>query len=65
MGSIVVSCVNIGQCADVAVGATVLAHNSIGDYAMLGASGLATQDIPAGEIWTGTPAKFLKEMRKD
>ena len=65
MGSIIVSCVNIGYCADIAVGATVLAHNSIGDYAMLGASGLATHDVPEGEIWAGTPARFLEKMCKE
>lgn len=65
MGSIIVSCVNIGYCADVAVGATVLAHNSIGNFSMLGASGLVTHDIPEGEIWAGTPASFLKKMRRD
>lgn len=65
MGSIIVSCVNIGCCADVAVGATVLANNSIGNYSMVGASGVATQDIPEGEIWTGCPAKFLKKMNKE
>lgn len=62
MGATVVSCVNIGVCADVAVGSTVLANVSIGDYAMLGAASLATKDIPAGQIYVGSPAKFLKTM---
>lgn len=61
MGSTIVSCVKIGCCSDIAVGAIVLAHTTIGDNAMLGAAGLATQDIPDGEIWVGTPAKFLKK----
>lgn len=65
MGSIIVSCVNIGYCADVAVGATVLAHTSIGDFAMLSAAGLATHNIPNGEIWAGCPAKFLKNMSRE
>jgi sugar O-acyltransferase (sialic acid O-acetyltransferase NeuD family) len=65
MGSIIVSCVNIGYCADVAVGATVLAHTSIGDFAMLSAAGLATHNIPKGEIWAGCPAKFLKNMSRE
>ena len=62
MGAIVVSCVNIGRCADVAVNAVVLANTNIGDYAMLGASGLTKHDIPEGEIWVGNPAKYLKNM---
>lgn len=62
MGATIVSCVDIGDCADVAVAATVLAHTKIGDYAMLGASALATHNIPDGEIWSGVPAKFLKNI---
>jgi len=65
MGSIIVSCVNIGYCSDVAVGATVLAHTNIGDFAMISAGGLATHDIPDGEIWAGCPARFMKTMSKE
>ncbi len=65
MGSTIVSCVDIGECADVAVSATVLAHNKIGKYSMLAAAALATHSIPEGEIWAGTPAKFLKSMSKE
>lgn len=62
MGSIVVSCVKIGTCSDVAVGSTVLANVNIGDCSMLGAASLATHSIPDGEIWVGSPAKYLKQM---
>lgn len=65
MGATIVSCVDIGYCSDVAVSSTILANNKIGDYAMLGASSLATHDIPDYEIHVGTPAKFLKRMRED
>ena len=65
MGSTIVSSASIGYCSDVAIGASVLANTKIGDYAMLGATSLATHDIPNGEIWIGSPAKFLKLMRKD
>ena len=65
MGATIVSCVDIGRCSDVAIGSSVLANTKIGDYAMLGAASLATHDIPDGEIWVGSPAKFLKQMRKD
>lgn len=65
MGSTIVSCVDIGECADVAVSATVLANNKIGNFSMLAAAALATHSIPDGEIWAGTPAKFLKKMSKD
>lgn len=65
MGATIVSCVDIGRCSDVAIGSSVLANTRIGDYAMLGAASLATHDIPDAEIWVGSPAKFLKQMRKD
>lgn len=65
MGAIVVSCVELGVCSNVAVGATVLAHCKIGDFAMLGASSLATHSIPAYEIHAGVPAKYLKNTRLD
>lgn len=63
MGATVVSCVDIGYCSDVAVSATVLAHCKIGDYAMLGASSLLTQEIQDNQIFVGSPARYLKEMK--
>ncbi len=65
MGSTIVSCVKIGKCSDVAVNSVVLANTTIGNYAMLGASSLTKNHIPDGEIWVGSPAKFLKRMPKD
>lgn len=65
MGSIVVSCVEVGYCANVAVGATILAHCKIGNYAMAGAASLVSHDIPDFEIHVGVPAKYLKNIRID
>ena len=65
MGAIIVSCVELGYCSNIAVGATVLAHCKIGDYAMLGASSLATHDVPAKEIHVGLPAKYLKNISEE
>ena len=48
-----------------AVGATILAHKKVGNFAMLGAASLATHDIPDYEIHAGIPAKFLKRIRED
>lgn len=64
MGATIVSCSSIGRCADVAVGSTMLAHTSIGDYSMLGAASLLTHDIPEGEIWIGNPARKLRDMNR-
>lgn len=29
---------------------------------MIGAGSVVTKDVPAGEIWVGNPAKFLKQI---
>lgn len=65
MGAIIVSCAQLGFCSNIAVGASVLAYCKIGDYAMLGASSLATRDIPNKEIHIGSPAKYLKHIKED
>lgn len=63
--SMMVGYSQMGLCADMAVGANILAYKKVGDYSMVAANALATKDIPEGEIWAGTPAKFLKKMRED
>lgn len=35
---------------------------SIGDGAIIGAGSVVTKDIPAGEIWAGNPARFIKKV---
>lgn len=65
VGSIMTGYSKLGLCSDLAVGSTILASKTIGDFAMLGAGSLATKDIPDYEIHVGTPAKFLKRMRED
>lgn len=62
MGAIVVSCAELGYCSMIAVGATALAHTRIGKYSLLGAGSLLTKNIPDGDVFVGTPAKFLKHM---
>ena len=34
---------------------------TIGENAVVGAGSVVTKDIPDGEIWAGTPAKFIKK----
>lgn len=65
VGSIMTGYSKLGLCADLAVGATILAYKTIGDYAMAGANSLVTHDVPNNEIYVGAPAKFLKRMRED
>ncbi len=35
---------------------------TIGDKSMIAAGSVVTKDVPAGEIWGGNPAKFIKEI---
>ncbi|MGE4287762.1 MAG: acyltransferase [Salinivirgaceae bacterium] len=42
--------------ASIGANATILAGNTIGDYAMIGAGSLVTKTIPAFTLWYGNPA---------
>jgi len=48
--------------ATIGAGSTILPGLTIGEKAMIGAGSVVTKDIPAGEIWAGNPAKFLKKI---
>ena len=42
---------------------TVVGGVTIGKNALVGAGSVVTKSIPAGEIWAGNPAKFLRKKR--
>jgi acetyltransferase-like isoleucine patch superfamily enzyme len=31
---------------------------------MIGAGSVVTRDVPAGELWVGNPARFVKKIDK-
>lgn len=39
---------------------TIVCGVTIGEKAMIGAGSVVTHDIPAGELWFGNPAKFVR-----
>lgn len=43
--------------ASIGANATILGGVSIGESAMIGAGSVVTQDVPAGELWVGNPAR--------
>lgn len=47
--------------ASIGAGSTILCGVTIGENAMLGAGSVVTKDVPAGEVWVGNPARFLKK----
>ena len=55
----------IGDFVSVLTGAVVAPGVALGEGCLLAANSFAKKDIPAWEIWGGTPARFLKERRRD
>ena len=52
----------IGRGVTVAIGASLLERLVIGDGAFVGAGAVATEDVPAGVLVLGIPAKFKKAL---
>lgn len=50
--------------ASIGAGSTILCGITIGENAMIGAGSVVTKDVPAGELWYGNPAKFLKKIEE-
>ena len=48
--------------ASIGANATILAGITIGENAMIGAGSVVTKSIPAGEVWYGNPAKFVRKL---
>ena len=48
--------------ATIGAGSTILAGVTIGEGAMIGAGSVVTKGVPAGELWMGNPAKFVRKV---
>lgn len=46
----------------VGAGCTILCGVTIGEKAMVGAGSVVTKDVPAGELWIGNPARFVRKI---
>jgi len=55
--------VRIGDGVWIGANAFVAPGVAIGDNAVVGANSVVTVDIPAGEIWGGVPARFIRAKR--
>lgn len=47
--------------ASIGANATIIAGVTIGEGALIGAGSVVTKDVPAGEVWVGNPARFLRK----
>lgn len=52
----------VGEGASIGSGSTLLCGISIGPGAIIGAGSVVTKSIPAGEVWAGNPARFLRNV---
>lgn len=48
--------------ASIGAGAVVLCGIEIGENAMIGAGSVVTKSVPAGELWMGNPARFVRKI---
>ncbi|SEM88837.1 transferase hexapeptide (six repeat-containing protein) [Paenisporosarcina quisquiliarum] len=48
----------IRKFASIGANTTIVAGNTIGEYAMVGAGSVVTKDVPAYSLWYGNPAEF-------
>lgn len=53
--------VHIGKNVFIGINTIIANAVNIGDGAVIGAGSIVTKDIPAGEVWAGNPAKFIKK----
>lgn len=50
--------------ASIGAGSTILPGIEIGENAMIGAGSVVTENVPAGEVWVGNPARFIKKIEE-
>lgn len=48
--------------ASIGAGAVILCGITIGEKAMIAAGSVVTKDVPAGELWMGNPAKYVRQI---
>ncbi len=54
--------IHIKRGAFIGGGCIILKGVTIGEESIVGAGSVVTKSIPAGEIWCGNPAKFIKKV---
>jgi sugar O-acyltransferase (sialic acid O-acetyltransferase NeuD family) len=52
--------VRIGTAAYIGAGALIREQLTVGPYSLIGMGSVVTRNVPAGEVWAGTPARYLR-----
>lgn len=47
--------------AAIGTNATILGNVTVGSGAIIGAGSVVTKDVPAGQIWAGNPARYIRK----
>ena len=50
--------------ASIGAGSVIRCGIEIGEKAMIGAGSVVTKDVPAGELWVGNPARFVRKFEE-
>ena len=59
-GACKIGIVEIGSHVFIGANSIILPNTRIGDYAIIGAGSVVTGDVPAGTVYAGNPARFIK-----
>jgi sugar O-acyltransferase (sialic acid O-acetyltransferase NeuD family) len=54
--------VHVGEGAYLGSGCVIRESLTIGPWALVGMGAVVTRDVPGGEVWAGSPARFLRQV---
>jgi sugar O-acyltransferase (sialic acid O-acetyltransferase NeuD family) len=54
--------VHVGEGAYLGAGCLIRENLTIGPWALVGMGAVVTRDVPGGEVWAGSPARFLRQV---
>jgi sugar O-acyltransferase (sialic acid O-acetyltransferase NeuD family) len=60
----VAGAVQVGEGAYLGSGCLIRENRTIGPWALVGMGAVVTRNVPAGEVWAGAPARFLKRVEQ-
>jgi len=64
-GALMASYVQAGNGVDICLGSTIVDQISIGDFSVIGANSLVTRNIGEGDLYFGSPARFIRKIDQD